>query len=436
LGNKNQFQLLKKIDNSIFVSSNHAIYEWTNTAVINTFEVSKFLQIRDFEILNNTAFVITKNKLIALEKNTTIQKNESPNIIIDKITVNDKTKSFDIPFQNSYLENKVVIHYNIINFDYFNEYEYYYELNNKKFLLNINQNTIDLPNLNSGNYSFQIYAKRTNESLPISQSKSITFEILPPFWKRLWFVFGAFALLTLTFYVIYQVKIKNIRIKNEIAIEKLTLENNLKESRLQLIKSQMNPHFFFNAINNIQSYIFTNETKEASVYLSKFSKLTRKILEFSEVNTVSLKEEIEALTLYLELQQMRFKDFCYEIKLENISQPERIKIPTMLFQPYIENAILHGLSHSNQDKKLEIKFHWNEKNVLTTTIFDNGIGRVKSAELNTLNTNKPKSFATKANLERIMLLNKDQYQINISYDDLYNENLESNGTLVTITIAL
>lgn len=198
----------------------------------------------------------------------------------------------------------------------------------------------------------------------------------------------------------------------------------------------MNPHFFFNAINNIQSYIFTNETKEASVYLTKFSKLTRKILEFSDVNSISLKDEIASLQLYLELQQMRFKDLKFEIKCNSTTNIDNIKIPTMLIQPYVENAILHGLSHSNKDKKLEIKFEGEFTNLLTVTIYDNGIGRIKSAELNQLNTSKPKSFATKANLERIMLLNKDQYQIDVNYEDLYDEFSESCGTKVTIKIKL
>ena len=190
------------------------------------------------------------------------------------------------------------------------------------------------------------------------------------------------------------------------------------------------------AINNIQSYIFTNETKEASQYLSKFSKLTRKILEFSDVDTVSLKEEIESLQLYLELQQMRFKDLEFSITLKDIAQPESIKIPTMLIQPYVENAILHGLSHTVLDKKLEIEFNYQLPNLLVATIFDNGIGRVKSSELNVFNTSKPKSFATKANLERIMLLNKNQYKIDVNYKDLYTENQEAAGTIVTIKIAL
>ena len=198
----------------------------------------------------------------------------------------------------------------------------------------------------------------------------------------------------------------------------------------------MNPHFFFNAINNIQSYIFTNDTQVASAYLSKFSKLTRKILELSDTDTVTLQDEIDTLKLYLELQKMRFEDFNFKIYYDENIRLNDVKIPTMLFQPYVENAILHGLAHSNGEKNLSIEFRVDRTRQLITTIKDNGIGRVKSAELNKLNTSKPKSFATKANLDRIMLLNKDQYNITIDYTDLYDENEESNGTLVTIKMKI
>ena len=237
-------------------------------------------------------------------------------------------------------------------------------------------------------------------------------------------------------FLLYRWKILQLKKKNAEKIAQITLEKNLKESKLQLIKSQMNPHFFFNAINNIQSYIFTNDTQVASAYLSKFSKLTRKILELSDTNTVTLQDEIDTLKLYLELQKMRFEDFNFKIYYDENIRLNDVKIPTMLFQPYVENAILHGLAHNNGEKNLAIEFRLDKTHQLITTIQDNGIGRVKSAQLNKLNTSKPKSFATKANLDRIMLLNKDQYNITIDYIDLYDENEESIGTQVTIKMKI
>ncbi|MEI2419328.1 histidine kinase, partial [Arthrospira platensis SPKY2] len=157
---------------------------------------------------------------------------------------------------------------------------------------------------------------------------------------------------------------KRIEDKNKLVVEKLQLENKLKESKLQLIKSQMNPHFFFNAINNIQSFIFTKETKTASSYLSKFSKLTRKILEQSEVDKITLYEEIETLQLYLELQKMRFPELEYHIECQNLENPQQITLPTLLFQPYVENAILHGLAHSIGKKELGVTFSLAKANQL------------------------------------------------------------------------
>ncbi len=287
-----------------------------------------------------------------------------------------------------------------------------------------------------GEYSIQLGLMNKNTSEINFTVKPITFEISPPLWKRAWFITIIICSFLLMSFLLYRWKILQLKKKNAEKLAQITLEKNLKESKLQLIKSQMNPHFFFNAINNIQSYIFTNDTQVASAYLSKFSKLTRKILEVSDTDTVTLQDEIDTLKLYLELQKMRFEDFNFKISYDENIRLNDVKIPTMLFQPYVENAILHGLAHSNGEKNLAIEFRVDKTHQLITTIQDNGIGRVKSAQLNKLNTSKPKSFATKANLDRIMLLNKDQYNITIDYIDLYDENEESNGTLVTIKMKI
>lgn len=429
------FTLLKKDLNETLLVDKNTVFKLNNHKITKLFSVGKFLKIKDLLSLRNNYFVITEDKIIRISKEKSIENTyQKPKIILENSSVNEKIQSI----HNTKLkadENDIQINFNLLNFDFDSDYQLVYRINGALKNLNNTSKNIKLVALAPEKYVIEIGIQDKNTS-KIEFIHTISFEILPPFWKRTGFILTTIFLVLSLVIIIYKWKIKQIKVKNEKAIEKLTLENNLKESRLQLIKSQMNPHFFFNAINNIQSYIFTNETKEASSYLSKFSKLTRKILEFSDVDSISLKEEIASLQLYLELQQMRFKDLKFEIKHDIILNLESIKIPTMLFQPYVENAILHGLSHSNKDKKLEIKFEWEASNLLIGTIYDNGIGRIKSAELNQLNTSKPKSFATKANLERIMLLNKDQYQIEVNYEDLYDEHSESCGTKVTIKIKL
>lgn len=427
------FTLLKKDLNETLLVDKNTVFKLNNNKITKLFSVGKFLKIKDLLSLRNNYFVITEDKIIRVSKEKSIENTyQKPKIILENSSVNEKIQSI----HNTKLkadENDIQINFNLLNFDFDSDYQLVYRINGALKNLNNTSKNIKLVSLAPEKYVIEIGIQDKNTS-KIEFIHTISFEILPPFWKRTWFILTTIFLVLSLVIIIYKWKIKQIKVKNEKAIEKLTLENNLKESRLQLIKSQMNPHFFFNAINNIQSYIFTNETKEAATYLSKFSKLTRKILEFSDVDSISLKDEIASLKLYLELQQMRFKDLKFEIKHDSILNLESIKIPTMLFQPYVENAILHGLSHSNKDKKLEIKFEWEASNLLIGTIYDNGIGRIKSAELNQLNTSKPKSFATKANLERIMLLNKDQYQIDVNYEDLYDEQLEGCGTKVTIKI--
>lgn len=425
------FTGLKVEKGKVFFNDNNAVFTIKNERLIKLTSIGNMNRMIDFEVMDGNLFALTSKKIIKTPLFKKNGNNETPKIILQQAALNGERIPFN-GYDTPYDKNAFSLQFDVLNFDYLNEYSFYYILNDETYALDPNTSSLYLPELKHGSYTlfFKIINKNTGSL--VFETEPIDFHVKPPFWKTTWFFLLLFLVITLFFSVIYTYQIKKIKKRDEETILRLTLENNLKDSRLQLIKSQMNPHFFFNAINTIQSYIFTNETKEASLYLSKFSKLTRRILEFSDVNSISLSQEIEALRLYLELQQMRFKDLSFTVT-HQISDTEHIKIPTMLFQPYVENAILHGLSHSTREKKLHIGFEM-DAGFLYCVIEDNGIGRIKSAEINGLNKNKPTSFATKANMERIQLLNKDRYQIEIEYEDLYDSNQESEGTRVRIKI--
>jgi LytS/YehU family sensor histidine kinase len=237
--------------------------------------------------------------------------------------------------------------------------------------------------------------------------------------------------------VLCAAQLQRVKAEEEIQQAKIeTLENRQKmtESRLQSLRLQMNPHFLFNALNSIQQMILANEEMVATKYLSKFSKLLRTILIHSDNEMVTLKEEIEILSLYVELEAIRFKgSFHYEITCDENIDTEEVKIPTLLIQPFVENAIWHGLMHKDGDRKLTVKFTSDNESIFCT-IEDNGIGRTKAMELN-IQTGRDRKHTSKGievSRERLYAMRVNGIAGAINIKDLKDKNEHPSGTRVEI----
>lgn len=209
------------------------------------------------------------------------------------------------------------------------------------------------------------------------------------------------------------------------------LANNLLA--LKSLRSQMNPHFIFNALNSVNNYIAKSDERSANRYLSDFSTLMRAVLENSEEDFIPLSKELELLELYTKLEHSRFSDkFDYEINIEEQIDIAAFEIPPMLLQPYIENAIWHGLRYKDEKGFLKIDLKKKDENTIEIIITDNGIGRQKSAALKTSNQKKQKSKGMGNIKKRIDILNdmyKDKVDVFIS-----NYQLDGTGTKVVFTL--
>jgi len=211
----------------------------------------------------------------------------------------------------------------------------------------------------------------------------------------------------------------------------------LFEFEQKALQLQMNPHFIFNSLNSIQSFILNNNTDKAVNYLSKFSKLMRMILANSREQEISLQDEIRSLNYYLELEKLRFDNkFEYVIQVDKNIDKEFIAIPPMILQPFVENAILHGINHLKEKGNLTITFNINNKNLICM-IEDNGVGRRRAAEIEQSSGlgHKPRGM-TIIN-ERINLINKQNIdKIIINIFDKENMDGKSLGTKVEIMLPL
>lgn len=208
------------------------------------------------------------------------------------------------------------------------------------------------------------------------------------------------------------------------------LANNLLA--LKSLRSQMNPHFIFNALNSVNNYIAKSDERSANRYLSDFSTLMRSVLENSEEDFIPLSKELDLLELYVKLEHSRFPDkFDYEIKLDETIDVEAFQIPPMLLQPYIENAIWHGLRYKEEKGFLNIGLLQKNNETIEITITDNGIGRKKSAKLKTAHQRKQKSKGMGNIKKRIDILNEMyKNKVDVSISDLNNEE----GTKVILTL--
>ena len=247
------------------------------------------------------------------------------------------------------------------------------------------------------------------------------------------------GLLAWVLYLNYKRKQKeNLLLSNEMKFQETTFQSKLVETEMTALRAQMNPHFIFNCLNSIKLHTLENNPIVASDYLTKFSKLIRLVLENSRSEKVTLVNELDMLQLYMEMEAMRFKDkMQFKINVEEGLDTHFIEIPPLLLQPYIENAIWHGLMHKEEGGNVILDIETKDEQMLRITITDDGIGRKAAAALKSKTATNNKSFGLKMTSERIGLINqlyKSDTQVQI--EDLTDAEGNPKGTKVTLEIPI
>ena len=244
---------------------------------------------------------------------------------------------------------------------------------------------------------------------------------------------AVFILLFLTIVIAIFIN-KSIQSKKKRA--EFLFKQKIAESQIQSLRAQMNPHFIFNSLNSIENFMMQNEKRKASDYMHKFALLIRTILESSRNELTTVVQDLEALKLYIDLEQMRFHNkFCYK---ENID-PELMRgdyyVPSLLIQPYVENAIVHGIAHSDRsDLKLIVSASL-EGDYIKYVIKDNGIGRKQAADYNILNKLRHKSIGLSITEDRINLYNQERNASGyVRITDLFDDANHPAGTRVEVKI--
>jgi two-component sensor histidine kinase len=369
---------------------------------------------------NNKLYASTRNGFSIINDPLFITKKEQGKIDIEKITCNDKTIHFNnsTPLHFKSNENNIDIITSIFSFDSKENQTKYYSIskdNSEDVWKKFKHSTLSFKELASGNYRISFYVNNKKDI------QSVSFSIEPKFTDSLTFkiIISALsvAFLIILFYS-YSWYTKR-QFKQKLILHTLELKS---------LRSQMSPHFIFNALNNFQSILILEGNIKANNYLDKFSKLIRKTLETMHHDKHSLKSEFEYIEKYLDFEKTKNNDLQTSINIDPDIELSKILIPVMIIQPIIENAIIHGLSKIVGVKKINIDFTKDSNNNIKIIIEDNGIGINHS-----LKTSNHKSIASNIINERIKLHNKiRQNKIHIEKIDLQNEN--ATGTRVTIQI--
>lgn len=344
----------------------------------------------------------------------------------DTIHLSHKNNSFEIEFAtlNLLRKNQVLYSYMLDNYD-------------KEWLSHVsNHRYVDYNKMRPGTYVFKLMA--ANEVNVWTEKPFELTIIIHPAWYQT-IIFNVFVLLMilLSIFIIIRQRSKIINQKRE----QKRLINELETQMLQLkqktLQLQMNPHVIFNTLNSIQQYILSNDVDNAVRYLSSFSKLMRRILNNSNERYVVLADEIEAVDLYLQLESMRLGNrFNYKIDIDSEIDVNNIEIAPLIIQPFVENAIIHGLVPKKDDCFLSIKISKMSEDKLLCVVEDNGVGRKYSERMKQERGTSHKSYGmsvTRRRLETLAKISNDDFSVEIV--DLYDKEGVAIGTRVDIVIS-
>lgn len=311
--------------------------------------------------------------------------------------------------------------------------QYQYQLSNinKTWVNSFGQRQVNYNSLPPGNYVFKVRASYDGINWQGS-SNEIKLYISPAFWQTWWFKVLVVLLIAAIVFYFFRRRLAVIKEREKIRSQ---YERRIAEMEMTSLRAQMNPHFMFNSLNSINNFILKNDPDNASGYLTKFSRLMRLILDNSRSEWVLLENELKALELYIQLEAVRFDNaFDYSIEVTQDINMETVTVPPLLIQPYVENAIWHGLLHRKEPGgRIDIKL-WKNNDTLYIEIEDNGVGREEAKRLKSKTATRQKSHGMKITAERMEIVNK-VYNVNagVTITDLENEK-GNTGTRVSITL--
>jgi ligand-binding sensor domain-containing protein len=395
--------------------------------VINTsFASNKFYPLQDGQWLTFTG----TEAISFLPRNLESQIIDKPKTEITGFKLFDKPVFIDsLLFENkpvrlSYKENFFTVEFAALNFSGLQQTNYYYRLGgiDKDWVNGETKRFANYTDLQPGEYIFEVKAENGTS---IGETTSFKIIIAPPFWKTTWFSVLILLLAAALVYFLFRRRIAGIR-------HEAAMKQKIAETEMMALRAQMNPHFIFNCINSIDALIQSNDKYQATVYLNKFAKLIRNILDSSKQNTVTLAKDLDTLKLYIELEQLRHENkFTAEIKADDALLQDDYKVPPLIIQPFVENAILHGIRYRPDNKgKLSVSVT-KQGDYLRYIIEDNGVGR------NTLNSQLQKeklSYGIDMSNDRVKLFNNEE-KASVQITDLL-DNDKPSGTKVAVLLKI
>jgi hypothetical protein len=415
-------------------------YDYNNKKFLNIGAAfSAFnLELNDIKVVRDTVFLATSKGIQFFPTNINSINKAVPFASINSFIVDGKAMATNQPINLPFSTKGISIALQGSAIKSAGNYYYQYRLigsNTSWVKVKSSENIVRYVSLPPGHYSFELLVIN-EDGIYSKENPVIQFSIEQQWWKQWWFILIIVIIIGVFFYTLFAIRIAVIKKNNQSNIDKIVLQEEMRNSQLSALKAQMNPHFIFNVLNSIQEIILLSTKKQAVLYLGKFADLMRSTLEQSNKKAISLDDELKSLHLYLELEALRFNDnFKYTIDASSIVNLYNIHFPALLIQPYVENAIKHGLLHKVGSKKLNIEFSLLREDTLSCCITDNGVGRIRSSEINQININRHTSFATGATQKRLELLNLGREKIiTVNFVDLFDDFGNNNGTKVCLYI--
>ncbi len=426
-------------DNQVWASTNHGVskIKFTQNRIESIQNFTKDDGISSNNVIQThvtsaSIYALCANGLtvIARDKYNAKPQND-PKILLNKVSVNGVESDLKGLKNLSHKENEVSFDYSSISFNHAQNMSFKYRLmgSNKDWQIS-KKRSLQFLGLAAGNYQLEVvpFLSLATQSDSKVAGLTIPFNIKPPWYKSM--LFRILSIVFLFFAVLLYMQSRIAKEK-----EKSKLDLKLVELQQRALLTQMNPHFINNCLSSIQQFILSGDKREANNQLSKFANLIRLIVSNSRNNSVSLKQEIEHLQLYLELEQLRFSNkFDFEVNIGPDLNSVSTNVPSMLFQPLVENAVLHAFDFSKRNNNM-IKVHFSkEGNYVRCVVEDNGIG-IQASKLRAKKSHSL-GIATKNIEERITIMKKSKPKSAFTYEDLSEGMTKSEGTRAIIVVPI